>query len=134
MRALFSLSLAMIACGCSALPAIDTLEIRHATIIDPASGTVTPVLAGTDASDLFVLPGASLQDELVLLVEAGMSEMPPLRAATADATTVLGLEGRGTIRQDARADMLIPRSELLEEITNSRDIEFVILVGALLAP
>jgi len=47
-----------------------------------------------------------------------MSEMPPLRAATAD----------------ARADMLIPRSELLEEITNSRDIEFVILVGALLAP
>jgi imidazolonepropionase-like amidohydrolase len=40
------------------------------------------VLAGTDAGDLFVLPGASLHDELVPLVEAGMSETQALRAAT----------------------------------------------------
>ena len=42
MRAVLTLFPAMIACGCSALPAIDTLETRHATVIDPASGTVTP--------------------------------------------------------------------------------------------
>ena len=92
------------------------------------------VLAGSDAGDLFVPPGASLHDELRLLVDAGMTEMQALRAATADATRVLGLEGRGTIREGARADMLILRSNPLEDIANTRDIEFVILGGALLAP
>ena len=92
------------------------------------------VLAGSDAGDLFVPPGASLHDELRLLVAAGMSEMQALRAATADATAVLGLEGRGTIREGARGDMLILRSNPLEDIANTRDIEFVILGGALLAP
>ena len=92
------------------------------------------VLAGSDAGDLFVPPGASLHDELQLLVDAGMTEMQALRAATADATRVLGLEGRGTIREGARADMLILRSNPLEDIANTRDIEFVILGGALLAP
>ena len=50
------------------------------------------VLAGSDAGDLFVPPGASLHDELRLLVAAGMSEMQALRAATADATALLGLD------------------------------------------
>ena len=94
----------------------------------------TLVLAGTDAGDLFVPPGASLHDELALLVEAGMSEMRALRAATTDSTTVLGLADRGVIRAGAKADLVILGSDPLQDIENTGDIEFVILGGTLLAP
>jgi imidazolonepropionase-like amidohydrolase len=92
------------------------------------------VLAGTDAGDLLVPPGASLHDELELLVEAGMSEMQALRAATADATRVLGLGDRGVIRQGARADLLVLGSDPLEDISGTRDIHHVILGGEVLSP
>ena len=87
------------------------------------------VLAGTDTGDLFVPPGDSLHDELALLVDAGMSEMQALRAATADATTVLGLTDRGVIRTGARADLVILGSDPLEDIHNTRDIDYVIVGG-----
>jgi hypothetical protein len=92
------------------------------------------LLAGTDAGDLFVPPGASLHDELALLVEAGMSEMRALRAATADATAVLGLSERGAIRKGANADLVILRSDPLQDIRNTRDIESVIVSGNLVPP
>jgi imidazolonepropionase-like amidohydrolase len=92
------------------------------------------LLAGTDAGDLFVPPGASLHDELALLVEAGMSEMRALRAATADAAAVLGLSERGAIRKGATADLVILRSDPLQDIRNTRDIESVIVSGNLVPP
>jgi imidazolonepropionase-like amidohydrolase len=92
------------------------------------------VLAGTDAGDLFVPPGASLHDELALLVEAGMTEMQALRAATADATAVLGLSDRGVIRKGAKADLLILGSDPLDDIENTRDIEHVIVGGVVARP
>ena len=92
------------------------------------------VLAGTDAGDLFVPPGASLHDELSLLVEAGMTEMQALRAATSDATAVLGLSDRGVIREGAKADLLILGSDPLDDIANTRDIEHVIVDGAVVEP
>lgn len=92
------------------------------------------VLAGTDAGDLFVPPGASLHDELELLVEAGMTEMQALRAATADATRVLGLRDRGAIRKGARADLVILGSDPLDDIGNTRDIRAVILGGEVVSP
>jgi imidazolonepropionase-like amidohydrolase len=92
------------------------------------------VLAGTDAGDLFVPPGASLHDELALLVQAGMSEMQALRAATADATAVLGLSDRGAIRKGAKADIVVLRSDPLQDIENTRDIETVIVSGTIVRP
>jgi len=89
------------------------------------------VLAGTDAGDLFVPPGASLHDELGLLVEAGMSEMQALRAATVDATSVLGLADRGTVRKGSKADLVILRSDPLEDIRHTRDIDYVIVGGVI---
>ena len=89
------------------------------------------MLAGTDAGDLFVPPGVSLHDELALLVASGMSEMQALRAATADATRVLGLADRGFIGAGARADLLILGSDPLDDIANTRDIDYVIVGGAI---
>lgn len=92
------------------------------------------VLAGTDAGDLFVPPGASLHEELALLVEAGMTEMQALRAATSDAAAVLGLADRGAIRKGARADLLILGSDPLDDIENTRDIDHVIVGGVIVKP
>lgn len=41
-----------------------------------------PILAGTDVPNPYVYPGFSLHDELALLVEAGLTPMQALRAAT----------------------------------------------------
>jgi len=84
-----------------------------------------------DAGDVFVPPGASLHDELGLLVEAGMSEMQALRAATVDATSVLGLADRGTVRKGSKADLVILRSDPLEDIRHTRDIDYVIVGGVI---
>jgi imidazolonepropionase-like amidohydrolase len=124
---------------------LDTLEardwkVRRAQFVRERALTTRAiregalVLAGTDAGDLFVTPGESLHDELALLVEAGMSEMQALRAATSDATAVLGLSDRGVIRKGARADLVILRSDPLFDINNTRDIETVVVSGMLVPP
>jgi imidazolonepropionase-like amidohydrolase len=41
-----------------------------------------PIVAGTDTLNPYCFPGFSLHDELRLLVEAGLSPMQALQAAT----------------------------------------------------
>ncbi len=108
--------------------------LRESALTSRAIREGAIVLAGTDAGDLFVPPGASLHDELALLVAAGMSEMQALRAATAEATAVLGLSDRGAIRNGASADLVILRSDPLEDIDNTRDIDSVIVSGTPVRP
>jgi imidazolonepropionase-like amidohydrolase len=108
--------------------------VRERALTERAIREGALVLAGTDAGDLLVPPGASLHDELVLLVEAGMSEMQALRAATADAAAVLALPDRGAIRKGAKADLVILRSDPLQDINNTRDIESVVVSGTLVRP
>ncbi len=51
------------------------------------------VVAGTDTSVAGVLIGISSQMELVLLVEAGLTQAETLRAATTNAARMLGRYG-----------------------------------------
>jgi imidazolonepropionase-like amidohydrolase len=60
-----------------------------------------------------------------------MSEMQALRAATVDATTVLGLADRGTVRKGSKADLVILRSDPLEDIRHTRDIDYVVVGGVI---
>jgi len=87
------------------------------------------IIAGTDAGDLFVPPGASLHDELELLVYAGMSKMAALRAATSVAADCLGAPDRGRIEAGAVADLLVLDADPLASIGNTRRIGAVILRG-----
>src|SRR4030095_13252733 len=48
------------------------------------------LLAGTDAVDAYTLPGLSLHQELELFVEAGMTPMEALQAATRNAAELAG--------------------------------------------
>jgi imidazolonepropionase-like amidohydrolase len=92
-----------------------------------------PLLAGTDAPMPEVYPGASLHDELALLVAAGLSPREALRAATLGAAEFLGIAAdAGSIAVGKRADLVLLGADPLRDIGNTRRIEAVVLRGRLL--
>ena len=95
-----------------------------------AHGAGVRIVAGTDAM-VGAMPANSLHEELRLMVEAGMSEAEALRAATADAATLLGLKDRGVIAEGRVADLVLLGSNPLERIENVADIELVLTEGRL---
>lgn len=89
-----------------------------------------PILAGTDAPILLVVPGLALHRELELLVEAGLSPAEALRAATSAAAEFLGEEGEfGVIAEGARADFLLLEDNPLENVSATQSIQAVVVRG-----
>lgn len=69
-----------------------------------------PVFAGTDANDgdiAHVRHGESLHHELELLVDAGMTPLEALRAATVEPARYFGLLDRGVIEPGRLADLIL---------------------------
>lgn len=91
------------------------------------------VLAGSDASDEpFVYAGASLHDELALLVEAGLTQLQALQAATLNPAVFLSRDDLGTVAPGKLADLVLLDADPLVNITNTQRIRAVVLNGALL--
>ena len=92
-----------------------------------------PIMAGTDTTAPFVFPGSSLHEELALLVQAGLTPMQALQAATKLPAEFLGkLQTQGTIEQGKIADLLLLDANPLDDIHNTQKIRAVILRGKLL--
>ena len=91
------------------------------------------ILAGTDAGVEFSYPGFSLHDELALLVEAGLSPLDALRAATLEPARFFRAEDTvGSIQPGRRADLVLLNQNPLANISATRAIEAVMLRGRLL--
>ncbi len=76
------------------------------------------ILAGTDAGGVpFVIPGASLLDELGELVSCGLKPYDALRAATVDAARFLRRDA-GTIEPGKPADLVLLRGNPLADLSN----------------
>lgn len=91
------------------------------------------LLAGTDAGTSFMYQGFSLHDELALLVEAGLSPLDALRAATlAPAEYLAARDSMGTVAVGQVADLVLLRSNPLANIGATREIEAVVLRGRVL--
>jgi imidazolonepropionase-like amidohydrolase len=91
-----------------------------------------PLLAGTDAGDRFAFPGFTLHDELALLVDAGLSPMEALQAATLNPATYLdAADSLGAIAPGKLADLVLLDANPLEDIHNTRRIAAVVLNGVL---
>jgi len=94
-----------------------------------------PLLAGTDSPEPNVPPGSSLHLELELLVESGLPAAAALRAATLTNATALGEQDRlGSIIAGKLADLVILSANPLDDIRNSRQIEYVIRDGIVSKP
>jgi hypothetical protein len=87
------------------------------------------VLAGTDVGTSYQIPGISLHDELALLVQAGLSPMAALQAATRNPARAFNLMNQGTIAPGMRADLVLLDSNPLENIDNTRKIRAVVAGG-----
>jgi imidazolonepropionase-like amidohydrolase len=95
-----------------------------------AADAGVPIVAGTDAGNPFVFPGYSMHDELALMVEAGLTPMEALVAATRRAAEMLGAgDTFGTVTAGKRADLLILGKNPLDDIRNTRTLEVVIAGG-----
>lgn len=86
-----------------------------------------PVLAGTDANAAPGAPasvphGESLHHELELLVDAGLSTVDALRAATVLPARHFGLGDRGAIEAGLRADLVLLDGDPLADIRATRQI------------
>jgi len=88
-----------------------------------------PILAGSDAPNPGTSYGVSLHQEIALLVEAGMTPLEALRAATSVPVDALGISDRGRIRPGQRADFLLIDGEPDKAITNTLSIHSVFKNG-----
>lgn len=90
-------------------------------------------LAGTDVGNPYCFPGFSLHDELELLVEAGLTPIAALQAATINPARFLSKEkDLGTVEKDKIADLVLLEENPLEDIRNTRTINAVVVGGKLI--
>lgn len=87
------------------------------------------IYAGTDSSAA-TTPGLSLHHEMQLLVDAGLTPMQAIMAATSNGAELLGLEGKlGTVEEGKTADLVLVDANPLQEIANTKKIFKVIRDG-----
>jgi imidazolonepropionase-like amidohydrolase len=90
------------------------------------------ILAGTDAP-LHAVPGISLQGELVLLQEAGLTPLEALRAATLEpARYFRATDSLGTVAAGKLADLVVLRADPLRDVRAAREVDMVVTRGRLL--
>ena len=103
---------------------------KQAEVVFAMQRAGVKIRAGTD------LPpdGLTLHKELGLLVEAGLSPLEALQAATRNPAEFLGRLGSlGTVERGKIADLLLLDANPLEDIQNTRKIHAVIVGGKLVA-
>jgi imidazolonepropionase-like amidohydrolase len=106
-------------------PGADYANARASVAVLHEAGV--PILAGTDANETAGIPagvphGESLHRELELLVEAGLSTLEALLAATALPARHFGLTDRGAIAPGLRADLILIEDDPLRDIRATRAI------------
>jgi len=91
------------------------------------------VLAGTDSPAPYVLPGFALHEELAMLVDAGLSPIEALQAATRNAGEFLATtKDSGTIASGNYADLVLLDANPLDDIHNTQRIRAVVVHGQIL--
>ena len=88
------------------------------------------LLLGSDAPQIFNVPGFSIQDELRMLVAAGLSPYEALRTGTVNPARFFNAEDEfGTIAVGKAADMILLNSNPLADIANVADRAGVMVRG-----
>jgi imidazolonepropionase-like amidohydrolase len=103
---------------------------RCVAIVGALHRAGVPVVAGTDQA----VPGHSLHREIELYVQAGMTPIEAIQAATIVPARVMQLDPDvGTLEAGKRADLLIVNGNPLERIRDIRKVEQVLTGGRMYA-
>jgi imidazolonepropionase-like amidohydrolase len=113
----------------SILGPIPALELENVRLANEAG---VMLLAATDVDIPMGVPGLSLHEELVRLVQAGLTPLAALQAATRNPARVLGLtDALGRIEPGKLADLVLLDANPLEDIRNTQKIRAVVADGQL---
>src|SRR5207244_1003991 len=88
-----------------------------------------PILAGTDSPNAGTAHGGSIHRQLELLVQAGLTPVEALAAATSVPAARFGLDDRGSIAPGKRADLLLVDGDPTTDIKATRRIAGVWKLG-----
>jgi imidazolonepropionase-like amidohydrolase len=108
------------------------LNTKFMSLVPLMQADGVSILAGSDSGPFnsFIYPGASLQEELLLLVQAGLTPLQALQAATINGARFMGVANRtGTIAVGNDADLVLLTGNPLENIANVKQIDAVISRG-----
>lgn len=101
-------------------------RIRQRIICDCNKNGVG-LLLGSDAPQVFNVPGFSVHHELQYLVDAGLTPYEALRTGTLNVARFYHNENAGVVKIGAVSDLILLNSNPLEDISNSRNIDGVLL-------
>ena len=108
------------------------IEVRRKALRELHKGGVD-ILLGSDAPQVWNVPGFSVHRELRYLVQAGLTPYQAIETGTRNVAVFYGTTAdRGTIAQGKRADLTLLEGNPLADIGNSAKIGAVLLGGRLL--
>jgi imidazolonepropionase-like amidohydrolase len=96
-------------------------DVIHGAVAQLVAANV-PILVGTDAPNPGTTFGASVHDELALLVAAGVPATTALAGATSLPAARYALDDRGRIATGRRADLVLVDGDPTTQITDTRRI------------
>lgn len=105
------------------------------SLVGRMNGAGVPIGAGTDTPIGRAIPGYSLHTELERLVDAGLTPLEAIEAATVTPARFFSLvDEMGTVDAGKRADLVLLGADPLADIRNTRRIERVISRGRVIDP
>ena len=87
------------------------------------------LLLGSDAPQVWNVPGFSIHRELATYVASGLTPYEALATGTRNVATYLNRKDGGTVRQGARADLVLLDANPVENIANTTRIAGVMIAG-----
>lgn len=102
------------------------IEIRK-KLINACNKNGVGLLLGSDAPQVFDVPGFSVHHELRYLVDAGLTPYEALKTGTVNVGKFLKREDIGVVKEDAVSDLLLLNGNPLEDISQAKNIEGVMM-------
>ncbi len=88
------------------------------------------LLLGSDAPQVFNVPGFSIQHEMKGMADAGLSAFDVIKSGTVNVAKFFGKEGEfGVVREGATADLILLNANPLDDISNMKEIDGVMVRG-----
>ena len=92
------------------------------------------IAAGTDAANQLLIPGFSMHEEMALLVEAGLTPLDAITAATRRGAQVLDADSLGVVTPGKVADLVVLNANPAQGIGATRRIAWVMTRGRIVWP